>query len=469
MKIEHRIFYRDRLYQYLSDDTRELDALTLFVLTPRNKRFYQASKIEHVLDFKELSKYFTFPKTLIGVTGTNGKTTTANIIAHILFKHGRSVGVIGTQGVFLNFNALKPRGLTTPTILELYADLETLKYLGCEVVVMEVSSHALDQQRVFGLDFSIRILTNITSDHLDYHGDLQEYIKVKNSFLSGGGIKIINADEKNYQKHEHMANLLCDGSYKFYGFSEESIGSTPRKIHLEVLDYQPLLEGFKGSNLQDPSFHTQATLRLRDFASENCRTLSLSSPLIGKHNLYNVLAAILASQSILDSDMQSVLSCIRDFKGVEGRMQVVSWNPLVIVDFAHTHDGMENIFKSLQALDIIVVFGAGGNRDRSKRPLMGEVASSFCKKIFLTSDNPRNEDPAQIITDICSGIQDLHKVEIQEDRKKAIALALAYQKSYKGVVVILGKGDEDYQIIKGRKTKFKDAQVVGEILHNRPF
>lgn len=439
MKIRHKIEFLGKSYTHLSDNTKELDASTLFVSTPRNAQFIQEVKQNNqaILDFKELAKYFDIPSCIIGITGTNGKTTIANIIAHTLKKLGKKVGVIGTQGVFANDKTLKPKGLTTPGILELYENLSLLKQENCQIVAMEVSSHAIDQQRIYGLNFAARILSNITGDHLDYHGNLENYIRIKNSFLNDSGLKIINADEKNITTKPDNA--------LYYGLDNDG-------LDLTAMSYD-----FK-SNIK-------AVLKFN-----HCYTQDLSSKLYGKHNLYNLMAAILCIDALFGQTKQfstyEIIQAASDFSGVAGRMEVVSAKPLIIIDFAHTHDGMEKIFESCKDLEIIALFGAGGDRDKTKRPLMGAMAEKYANKIFLTSDNPRSENPENIINDILAGISDVSKVHIQSNRAKSIQDAIEYQKNHapNAVLLILGKGDETHQIIGDQKIDFDDRKVVKTLI-----
>ncbi len=447
MKIQRKITFLGREYQYLSDHDKEVDDLTLFVRTPRNAAF--AMKDCAMIDFKQLVSYFKLPPKIIGITGTNGKTTIANLIAYGLNQWGIKTGVIGTQGVFLDQQRLKPKGLTTPGFLELYDDLETLALQGAEAVVMEVSSHALHQVRIHGIPFFAKILSNITRDHLDYHKTFKEYARVKNSFFQDAGLKIINLDEKKAQFNP--SNTLTYSLKKPANLCALKKDFT-HNIKAEVHFCLPLLDG--------------------DQSKEDYR---LDSRLFGKHNLYNLLAATLGVYALLKSSLiqvrkEEILEILGGFRGVEGRLEVVSEKPLVIVDFAHTPDGMEQIFKSFKGREMVVVFGAGGDRDRSKRPLMGAIAEKYAKKIFLTSDNPRSESPRSIILDILAGMKKLENIHVQEDRRKAIESALAFiQERPDAVLLILGKGDETYQIIGDQRLDFDDRKIVREILESKRF
>ncbi|STP12537.1 UDP-N-acetylmuramoylalanyl-D-glutamate--2,6-dia mi ligase [Helicobacter mustelae] len=432
MKIERSIEFRGKEYAFLSDDSREAqsDEAVLFVETSRNVLFAEQMRKEgrDILHYRDLKEYFTFPAQIIGITGTNGKTTTANLIYHVLLKNGKKCAMLGTQGLFFGGKQIKPKGLTTPGILELYEDLALLHELGCEVLVMEVSSHAISQDRIFGLDFAAKILTNITSDHLDYHKTLASYIATKNAFLSDGGLKIINKDEEN-------ANFSPKNT-KSYGVKNPC-------------------------DLQAKNFDkNHATLQYQG------REYMLKMPLYGLHNLYNIMACVLCVRELFGLEMEQILSSLQDFGGVSGRMEVVCQNPMVIVDFAHTHDGIEKILQGFLGQSLSVVFGAGGDRDRSKRPLMGEVVRKYAKKIYVTSDNPRSEDPMSIIRDILEGIEDREGVVVLPDRYEAIKKALDHQEPGE-ILFVLGKGDETHQILVDRVVDFDDRMVIRELLSCR--
>lgn len=433
MKIKFDISYNGKDYRYLSDNTKDDAEDVLFVETPRNQDFAKSLRKTNraILNYKNLKEYFSFPQKIIGITGTNGKTTTANLIYSILLDNGCSCAMIGTQGVYFNGEQIKPKGLTTPTILELYQNLDFLAKNRCEVVVMEVSSHAIEQERIYGIDFSVRILSNITSDHLDYHKDIQTYRDIKNSFLNTPAKKVINMDEK-YAKYNAENTLLY---------------SVVSKADIWVKSYN-LDEGIL------------AQLVCGD------KEVELRSKLYGLHNLYNLLAAISGIYLLNMISLEKILQSVAKFNGVSGRMEIVSKHPLIIVDFAHTSDGMERIFQSFLDKKIVVLFGAGGDRDKSKRPLMGEIADQYAQKIYLTSDNPRSEDPSLILQDILNGIKHKQKVIVEIDRKEAIKKAVCSQKEDE-VLLILGKGDEKEQILRDRVIPFDDREIIREFLCNK--
>ncbi|TLD96527.1 UDP-N-acetylmuramoyl-L-alanyl-D-glutamate--2,6-diaminopimelate ligase [Helicobacter jaachi] len=370
---------------------------------------------------------------IVGITGTNGKTTTAAMICSVLLEMGFSVGLLGTRGFFINGREMKPKGLTTPSVLEIYENLSIAIEQKCDFFIMEVSSHAIVQERIDGLTFDLKILTNITSDHLDYHKNLAEYRRVKNSFFLGSGTKLINADEP----YAH-----CDDKEAiYYGITHNA--------HLKAKDYT-LENGI--------SAHIQWT------KGQDIESSTLDMHLYGKHNLYNALAALAALKILTHKSLDSITKLLARFSGVSGRMEVVHTKPIVIVDFAHTYDGMYQIFESFKHQKIAVVFGAGGDRDKSKRPQMGLCAQNFAHKIYITSDNPRTESPQAIIADILSGIDTRNEnaqIFTHINRKAAIHQALSELKDDE-VLLILGKGDEDYQIIGDKKIHFDDREVVRE-------
>lgn len=425
-----------------SDDSREVlehkDSI-VFVKTKLNERFVDevveaGAKI--ITPFELKSHLKKMPK-IIGITGTNGKTTTASCIYSILLSLGFRAALLGTRGFFINNRQILPKGLTTPTLLEIYNDINIALQNQCEYFVMEVSSHAIAQERIAGIDFSLKILTNITSDHLDFHKTIYEYEMVKNSFFSDESVKLINKDSTNAKFN--VINAFT------YGIDN--------RANLSVVTYD-LKDSIDAYIIWDA--HTDAP-------KEEC---CIKSNLFGKYNLYNILASIAAVRILIKNiDLVSISKALNDFSGVPGRMEVVHTNPLVIVDFAHTADGMKNIFEVFTGQKVKVVFGAGGDRDSIKRPEMGKIANLFASKIYLTSDNPRTENRDKIINDILIGIDDKTKVVIESDRSKAISLALSELKTDE-VLLILGKGDETYQIIGENKIPFSDKYEVESFYNN---
>lgn len=511
--------------KYITDDTRELDKDTLLIRTKGNEGFIDKllgdscdnalgssfcdslakskSPLKNLRDFiitpKDLASMFAPLPSLVAITGTNGKTTTAAIIYSILLDLGYTCGLLGTRGAYKNDKKIRPKGLTTPSLLELYEIL--LECRDCDFVIMEVSSHAIVQERVAGLEFASKVLTNITSDHLDYHKTLEEYIRVKNIFLldegnlSCGGSVIINADEPNAWLNENFGmaskgiekdaikNTLKN-SVLYYAIEQGRLAKVNLKADAYSLDnsisahisFECKSVGGKGSSSECGGKGGEDKDNSDKKGQKNFEQTLINAHLYGKHNLYNILAAILCVKSLRESkksssqiSLESIGAALQNFGGVEGRMEVVSHSPLIIVDFAHTHDGMEQIFESFRGREIAVVFGAGGDRDRTKRPKMGLCAYKYAKKLYITSDNPRSENPQSIIEDILSGIpkpnhkQNHRRVVCQSDRAEAIAQAIEELESNE-VLLILGKGDETYQILGERTIDFDDREVVREVL-----
>ena len=389
------------------------------------------------------------PKCIIGITGTNGKTTTATIIYESLRALGFNAALLGTRGFFINGVERKPKGLTTPGVLELYEDFELAKE--CAYFVMEVSSHAIVQERIAGVEFGLKILSNITSDHLDFHKSLQEYIRVKNSFFALSSPKLINADEIN--AHYNPANAYT------YGIESSA--------NMRTLSYD-LHDGIRAQvawsdTIQNNDKNTNTNAR--EMARGDLERTILEAKLFGKHNLYNALAALSALKILTRKPLDSLAHVIAQFEGVSGRMEILSHRPLIIVDFAHTHDGMEQIFQSFLGRKIVVLFGAGGDRDTTKRPKMGAVADKYAHRIYLTSDNPRSENPDAIIAQIAQGVRDKTKIIIESNRKKAIESAIKDMCDDE-VLLVLGKGDESYQIIGDNTLPFDDREIIKALIQD---
>ncbi len=450
MRITKNISYRKRDFSAITDDTSCLDSHTLFVLSKQNARYFAAlnPKPPHI-HAQNLREIFALPQCIIGITGTNGKTTTATIIYESLRALGFSAALLGTRGLFVNGVETKPKGLTTPSVLELYENFELAKE--CAYFVMEVSSHAIVQERIAGVEFGLKILSNITSDHLDFHKSLQEYIRVKNSFFACSTPKLINADEINarynpanaytygLQSHANM-RALC---YELGNGISAQVEWNERKN-----------EGAQNQRLEDAREITEST--------------HLQTKLFGKHNLYNALAALSALKLLTHKSLDSLAQAIARFEGVSGRMEILSHKPLIIVDFAHTHDGMEQIFQSFPGRKIVALFGAGGDRDVSKRPKMGAMADKYAHRIYLTSDNPRSENPDSIITQIAQGVSDTSKLIIESSRQKALELAIKDLRDDE-VLLVLGKGDETYQIIGEQTLPFDDREIIRSLLAGARF
>jgi len=428
-----RIELPNQAYKYVSENSQECDENTAFVLTTQNEKYLQNAKDKNahsIVKVKDIAEFFGVKKIkIIGITGTNGKTTTASAIYSFLLDLGYKVAMQGTRGLFMNDEVTEGKTLTTPSVLNTYKHIYQAVQNECEYFIMEVSSHAIVQKRIEGLDFELKILTNITQDHLDYHKTLGEYIAVKNSFFQDEGKKLINRDEPRAafnMKNAFSYSIENPSTYRLMAYSLNDASSGIIQHFKEIVPFTASLHGF--------------------------------------FNLYNLMAAISAVNLVTDKTLEEIAEVVDNFAGVSGRMEQVCEAPNVIVDFAHTPDGMQQVLNALKEKDLLVVFGAGGDRDKSKRSMMGRVAASLAKKTYITSDNPRHEDPELIAQDILDGIEDKTNVVVELNRKKAIEMALDDQEG-EDVVVILGKGDESHQIIYDEKFPFDDREIVKELLN----
>lgn len=425
-------------FHFVCDDSREDPKDCAFLCTQSSSKYLKQAKERGFLHFitpKDLKQYWDLNLKIIGITGTNGKTTTAAMIYSILIDMGYKVGLLGTRGFFIQEKQIRPKGLTTPCLLEIYSAIAQAKAQGCEYFVMEVSSHAIVQNRIEGLDFALKILTNITGDHLDYHKTLENYIAVKNAFFADSQTKkLINKDEPN--AHYTLNNTQT------YGIEN------PATLNVKAYSL------------------THGITAQINYGKEEAH---LDLELFGKYNLYNALAAIGAVKILEEKPLCEITKALENFGGVKGRMQIVSTKPLIIVDFAHTHDGMEKIFQAFLHQDIVVVFGAGGDRDRTKRPKMGLCAASFAKRIYITSDNPRSENPQTIMQEILGGIpetlREKRTIILEENRSYAIKAAVQSLKANE-ILLVLGKGDETYQILGDKTIEFDDSQEILKALEN---
>lgn len=382
---------------------------------------------------------------LIGITGTNGKTTVTHLIQKIFEENGEKCALIGTLGYKLSSNSeYRDAKHTTPQAPELQATLRLIKDVEkIDNVVMEVSSHALDQNRTGGCRFDGAVFTNLTQDHLDYHITMDNYFKAKALLfenLKEGNFAVINADDEYAQR---FLSVVPDGVRTFtYGVKNSA--------DLMAKDIVFSLNG--------------AEFKLVFKNDEYNVNLHMN----GMFSVYNVLAA-LASAVAMNIDIKVALKTLENVHGVAGRFEVVNKKPLVIVDYAHTPDGLENVLKSAREITppdgkLICLFGCGGDRDATKRPKMGRIAQDLADKIIITSDNPRSEDPQQIITDIIAGLQSVNpdKVVVEPDRGEAIALLKTFAQN-NDVVLIAGKGHEDYQILKDKTIHFDDREEARKV------
>ncbi len=418
-------------YTSLTDDTTQLDSSTLFLKTAQNQKYMEAMETipAHITPDDLITQWQLEKMKVVGVTGTNGKTTVTAAIYSFLLDLGEKPALQGTRGLFAQEQRLEEKSMTTPSILETLYNMKQTQDMGCRYFIMEVSSHAIDQQRIEAISFALKVHTNVTRDHLDYHGTVEEYRRVKSLFFEDASPKLMNKDD--------LKNITFNPKNALtYGVDE------PATFKVQAFAMQHgLTVGVKYMD-QEETFH---------------------SPMVGLFNLFNLMAAVGAVVMLTGKPLAEVCEVVEHFGGVAGRMEVVSRDPLVIVDFAHTDDGMYQVLNAMKERDIVVVFGAGGDRDKEKRPRMGAVAGRFAKKIYVTSDNPRSEVPEMILEDILAGLSGKEHVTATPDRRLAIEMALEGLEEGE-VLLILGKGDETYQEIKGVKHPFDDREIVREIL-----
>jgi UDP-N-acetylmuramoyl-L-alanyl-D-glutamate--2,6-diaminopimelate ligase len=391
----------------------------------------------------ELSKAFykdaTSKLKLIGITGTNGKTTTSFIVKNILQNAGYKTGLIGTIANYIGEKKIDSK-LTTPESNDLNHFLLEMLEDECSYAVMEVSSHSLVLNRVYGLKFSAAIFSNITSDHLDFHQSFEEYFKAKKILfdnLSADSIAVINSDDKN------SINIVSDCIAKTitYGITIDS-------------DYQIKNINY---NLSGTSFTI----------CKNGIDYNLQTSLVGTFNTYNAASAFAVAHSIgIEPDI--IVKGINSIPQVPGRFEIIgSGTKKVIVDYSHTADSLEKALQAIREIvkdknQIITVFGCGGDRDKTKRPDMGRIATELSNYVYITSDNPRTENPYSIIDDIKIGITK-NNFTVEESREEAIAAAIKNSNS-NAVILVAGKGHENYQEINGVRNHFSDQEVAKKYL-----
>lgn len=425
------IEYNLDAYRYLTDDTTAINSETQFLLTAQNRKYFEKleKKPTYITPIELIGQWQLDDLKVVGVTGTNGKTTVTAAIYSFLLDLGEKPALLGTRGFFVNEERIEEKSMTTPSILHILAAMRVAQEKGANYFIMEVSSHAIDQERIEGLEFALKIHTNVTSDHLDYHGTVEEYRRVKSLFFADESPKLLNKDDiKNITYNPKNAQS--------YGVDE------PATFKVQAFSLQHgITAGIK-------HLSTEATFH---------------SPMVGLFNLFNLMAAIGASTMLTGRNISEICEVVSNFAGVAGRMEVVSQDPLVIVDFAHTDDGMIQVLDSMKDREISVVFGAGGDRDQGKRPRMGAVAAKFAKKVYVTSDNPRSEAPEAILKDILVGIKDQTHTRAMVDRAFAIQEALKELEEGE-VLMILGKGDETTMEIAGEKIHFDDREIVRALL-----
>lgn len=380
---------------------------------------------------------------LVAVTGTNGKTTVSHLLQLIVEAKKGDCGLIGTLGYKHSVAAeYESTGHTTPQAPELQEIFEEFRYSKhINNVVMEVSSHSIVQHRVRGCDFNGAIFTNLTQDHLDYHITMNNYFAAKSMLfedLVAGDFAVVNIDDEYGKK---LVDVIAKGVDVYtYGVNSDAV--------------------IKASNVKFSSKGAEYKLTTPD------ESIKVNLKMNGMFNVYNTLAAIAGAYALGISASDSI-KVIKDIKGVAGRFEVVVHDPLVIVDYAHTPDGLKNVLTLAAGLkepegQLICVFGCGGDRDVTKRPKMGAIAEEIADKVILTSDNPRSEDPQQILSDILAGFKSTDNVIVEADREEAIKAAKKISK--KGdIVVVAGKGHETDQILKDKTIHFDDREMVKKI------
>lgn len=387
------------------------------------------------------SNYFGNPSEklrLVGITGTNGKTTTVTLLYRLFRELGYKVGLLSTVVNYINDKRVDATH-TTPDAVQLNSLLTQMVEAGCEYCFMEVSSHSIDQHRIEGLHFEGALFSNITHDHLDYHKTFDAYIKAKKAFfdaLPKSSFAVTNVDDKNGM----VMVQNCAGNIKTYGLKN------PADFKTRIIEAH-----FDGMLI-------------------NVNGADVWTRFLGDFNAYN-LTAVYAAALMLGADKEEVLRVMSSLGPVSGRFEYVkSKNGITaIVDYAHTPDALVNVISTINKMRkegqrLFVVVGAGGNRDKSKRPVMASVAVENADFVVLTSDNPRNEEPDDILNDMRAGVkpEDAGKVLIITDRKEGIKTACLLAKA-NDIILVAGKGHEDYQEIKGVKHHFDDKEVLREI------
>lgn len=474
IEILDRQNYRDLEIRGISDDSRSVSEGELFVAvrgiqSDGHKYIQEALKrgaaavvaeeksdigvpLLIVKDSREAAallaaRIMNFPSrdmTMVGITGTNGKTSTAFMLKSILEGSKGKTGILGTVG-FGSGDRIAYSGRTTPASVELNRRLDSFRSEGCMAVVMEVSSHSVDQKRVFGTEFDIGIFTNISRDHLNYHCSFENYLEAKKGFINSltegpgkRGSLVYNYDDMLVRE----VGEAFTGQKASFGLSDEA-DFTAAEVRADL----------RGTSMRLITPEWQADIRLK---------------LLGLFSIYNGLAAVSAAY-LLGIGPDEIKLGLERVRNVPGRFQVVSEEdePVTVVDYAHTPDALENILsfcRELKPKKIITVFGCGGDRDRGKRPMMGEIAARLSDSVIITNDNPRTEDPAGIIDEIMEGIENPEcAVRVIPDRKEAIRAGI--EEACSGdLVMIAGKGHEEVQVVGNRRIEFSDLEEARRAL-----
>ena len=382
--------------------------------------------------------------TMLGITGTKGKTSIAYLLESILRTNGEKVGVFGTVNYRSNGHVLCAAPNTTPAALPLFKRLAQMRQDGCNAVVMEVSSHALEQQRVRHIWYDTAVFTNLQRDHLDYHHTFENYFKAKQKLFEN------LADPAN-QKPNRTAVINADDPYGC-----RLVEQVKGRVHVVTYGMNTAAD-FQADRVQEFLTHTSFCI--------NGRPMQIN--LLGRHNVYNALAAYAVAR-VNGVPEETAAAGLQALSGVPGRMERidVGQNFFAFVDFAYTDEALQRAFDTLEPFKkgrILLVFGCGGQRDRTKRPLMGKTACTRADYVFLTNDNPRCEDEKQIFNDILAGMQGKTNYEVVPDRAEAICRALTNAHA-QDIVLVAGKGHEDYQIIGTEKRHFSDQETIRTFL-----
>jgi UDP-N-acetylmuramoyl-L-alanyl-D-glutamate--2,6-diaminopimelate ligase len=415
---------------------------------------------------------------VIGVTGTKGKTTVAYLLRSVLRAAGHTVGMVGTVEIDDGREAV-PADMTTPGSVELARLFSRMKANGVTHCVMEVSSHALHQHRVAGIEFAVGIFTNLTGDHLDYHKTMEEYAAAKAVLFERMGetaTAVINADDSWARRMVQGCRAKVIPLHVELDTHRAGTMETAARAEAGWSGLVTQMDsGGMWINLGGPVTFVPGMEKSLPFMYK------IHTPLVGKHNAYNILCAVAGAYALglTLEQMRLAVAALLTARGAPGRLQRVEVTgqelPFqVFVDYAHTHDALENVLKALRATmgggKLICVFGCGGDRDRTKRPKMGRVAETLADRVIVTSDNPRTEDPAFILGEICAGFsegwQGAGKVTVEADRRAAIRAAIEMAGAG-DVVLIAGKGHENYQIIGTTKSHFDDVEEAAAAIAQR--
>jgi len=386
---------------------------------------------------------------MIGITGTSGKTSCSHFIAECLQSFNVSCGIIGTLGSGF-YGAIGSAGLTTPDAVTLQSTLHDFVQQGAEAVAMEVSSHSIAQGRINSIEFEMGIFTNLSQDHLDYHGDMKSYAAVKHRFLAEMPMKhiIINADDSHGL--QWINELSLHKSVVAYGTEKSRTPADVLFVHADNIEPTP--HGIRAS-VRSPWGEAEISL-----------------PLMGQFNLSNSLA-VLSALCAYGIPFNDAVHSLLQLKAVPGRMQTLGGGnrPLVVVDYAHKPDALEKVLQTLRTHTegkLWCVFGCGGERDRGKRPLMAKIAETLADQVIVTNDNPRHEKPEDIVAEILRGFSHPERVTILLNRSKAIENSIQWAKS-RDCILIAGKGAEHYQQVGDEKIPFDDVEMASKYLRRK--